>query len=113
MRKLFTAVFFGIALFAILGLALGPTLQTAAAHSMGKVTAHCETASGCFFGTTDLHDSCILGAHFAAELGQLHFIDIDGDKLHDHGNDGANGGEITRGEPTICLEIQNLHPRDI
>jgi len=50
---------------------------------------------------------------YAVELGELHFIDIDGDKRHDHGNDGTNGGEITRGEPTICLKIQNLHPRDI
>jgi len=97
MKKIYTAVFLGISLFAILGLALGPTLQTADAHNKGKLLEHCSGHVGppnniCGLGGGPQSCTTKSGAP-----GIVHFVDIDGDTIHDHDSPGP------RGEPTVCL----------
>jgi len=99
MRKIYTAVFLGISLFAILGLALGPTLQTAVAHNAGKLKEHCTAHVGfpnsiCGLGSPTTPCTTKSGAS-----GTVHFVDIDGDTRHGH--DDPITGE--RGEPTFCI----------
>ena len=101
MRKIYTAVFLGISLFAILGLALGPALQTATAHNPGKLEEHCNAheapspGGGCpgERGSGFL-DTCTTKS---GAPGIVHFIDINDNLFHDHNSLGPNG------EPTICL----------
>ena len=101
MRKIYTAVFLGISLFAILGLALGPTLQTATAHNPGKLEEHCDlhAAPTPGFGCPGERgpgtiDTCTTKSGAG---GFVHFIDIDSDGEHDHNSPGPNG------EPTLCF----------
>jgi len=109
MRKLYTGIFLGISLFAILGLAIGPTIQTTDAHTPGVLEEHCLAIDV----STD-HSVCQSIRHGLAQgctipsidRGVLHFVDIDGDLEHDHGSDGQYDGKKTRGEPTVCLRVR-------
>jgi len=91
-------IILGVCMFAILGLALGPVLETASAHVVGKIRGHftgdAEHDGGDF---KVLHDECDLGQN---ESGQLHYVDIDGDEEHDKPKFGQGG------EPTICLPLE-------
>ena len=98
LRKIYTVVFLGIGFFTILGLALEPTLQTAIAHNPGKIEEHCNNHSaagpGGFCGPSGLESCTIRGG----ALGVVHFVDIDGDDIHDHTSPGP------KGEPQICMK---------
>ena len=88
-------IILGVCMFAILGLALGPVLETASAHVVGPIRGHDSTIVGhdgekSKFG----HDGCDLGPN---KKGLLHYVDIDGNKRHDD-----------PGEPTICLAAQAI-----
>ena len=101
MRNLYKGVFLGISLFAILGLALGPTLQTATAHSPGKIEEHCSDHSAASNGDCGRGGvpGCISPS---GDKGLVHFIDVNGNKFHDHGTD-ASYGKKTASEPIICF----------
>ncbi len=84
-------------MFAILGLALGPVLETASAHVVGKLRGHFSGGGGHDGGDIKVrHDGCVLGQN---QRGLLHYVDIDGDGIHDHA-DKLND----RDEPTVCLK---------
>jgi len=91
-------IILGVCMFAILGLALGPVLETASAHVVGKVRGHFTSGDGHDGGDFKVrHDGCVLGQD---KKGILHYVDIDGDKAHDKPKFGQGG------EPTICLPPQ-------
>jgi len=94
MRNLYTGIFLGISLFAILGLALGPTMQTATAHETGKLVGHKSGPLGAtpHLASTD-HDGC--GLVFG-EIGAIHFLDMNGDGIHNHDSSKPS-------ERTLCL----------
>ena len=81
-------------MFAILGLALGPVLETASAHVVEKIRSH-DSDDLVHDGENKKfpHDGCVLGQN---QIGQLHYVDINGNMRHDPG------------EPTICLAAQAI-----
>jgi len=96
MRHLYTAVFLGISLFAILGLALGPTMQMADADRKGPLVQPHTSSVRDLHGSPQAHndhqnlsnhDSCSLGKG----TGNLHFLDLNFNAGHDDG------------ERTICI----------
>jgi len=98
MRKIYTAVFLGISLFAILGLALGPILQTATAHTPGILEELC---AGIPVSTQ--HPACVSGQPRDCTLpsghaGIIHFVDIDRD-LVQKGDPTENEDD----EPIVCM----------
>ena len=91
----------GICLVAILGLALGPVLQTASAHQVGKLSGH-ESVSELSHEASDIHDLCKLAN---GSSGGLHFIDMNGNGTHDHV---TKKGTHDQAEPTVCVPLKKL-----
>jgi len=95
-------ILLGICLVAILGLALGPVLETASAHVAGKVVGH-ESISKLAHVASDIHDVCKLGN--GEQNGALHFVDTNGDGIHNHLT--VKGSHLPD-EPTVCMPLKKL-----
>ncbi len=99
-KKILFVTMVAITLFAIVGLTGIMTSQQAYAHTAQRIIPHDKDAPGHDGSTGDIHDPCALPTGHL--VGELHFIDADGDGLHDRST-GVRGGQDIGGERTVCL----------
>ncbi len=98
-KKILFVTMVAITLFAIVGLTGIMTSQQAYAHTVQRIIPHDKDAPGHNGSAGDIHDACSLPS---GQLGELHFIDADGNEGHNRST-GVRGGQDIGGERTVCL----------